>query len=207
VRTFIGMTTRLRLWLLLAALLALATPAAADLSSYAIVRADGTLSIAGRLVRLYGIMMPPSERQCRTFERPIECGSRAVLQLEFKIGSNFVHCREMGQDPSGIVVGLCSVEQEDLSAWMLLNGWALTGPDAPFQYVQYERLAQARGFGVWGMPVDNIGRRSHLQQPVAPTQGPPPSPLGARPNALGAPPHALGAPPNALGAPPGIVRP
>jgi endonuclease YncB( thermonuclease family) len=189
------MTSIFRVLLLLAGVCLAASPAAADFSSYAIVRGDGTLSIAGRAVRLYGIMMPPTERQCRTIERPVECGSRAVLQLEFKIGSNFVHCREMGQDPNGVLVGLCSVEREDLSAWMLLNGWALTGPDAPFEYVQYERLAQAHMLGVWGTPIDNIGRRSQLPRPVAPVKATQPR---------SAP---LGAPPNALGAPPGIVRP
>jgi endonuclease YncB( thermonuclease family) len=163
--------------LVLGALMLAARPAAADFSSYAIVRSDGMLSIAGRLVRLYGIMMPPTERQCRTNERPVECGSRAALQLEFKIGSNFVRCREVGLDPNGATVAVCWVEQEDLSAWMLLNGWALAGPDAPFEYVQYERLAQAHTRGVWGTPVDaaagaGASSRSRWRRPARPPRGP-----------------------------------
>ncbi|MBI1779537.1 MAG: thermonuclease family protein [Proteobacteria bacterium] len=142
-------------------------PARAEISSYAIVRPDGVLSVGGRPVRLYGIMIPPSERQCRTFERPVECGSRSALQLGFKIGSNFVHCQEMRQDPDGTIVGLCRLEGEDLSAWMLLQGWALAGPDAPYEYRQYERLAQAQSRGVWGFPVDSIQRRSQRQVPLS----------------------------------------
>ena len=159
-RTFRVMTGLLWRRLAFALAFTIATwPAAAEISSFALVRPDGTLSVGGTPVRLYGIMLPPTDRQCRTFERPVECGSRAALQLGFKIGSNFVHCQEMGQDPNGMVVGLCRLDQEDLSAWMLLNGWALAGPDAPYEYRQYERLAQAQGRGVWGMPVDSIQRR------------------------------------------------
>jgi endonuclease YncB( thermonuclease family) len=152
---------------------ALAAPAAAEISSYAFVQPDGTLSVGGTPVRLFGIMFPPADPQCRTFERPVECAPRSVLQLGFRIGSNFVHCQEIGRDQSGVTVGQCRVEGEDLAAWMLLNGWALTAADAPFEYQQYERLAQAQGRGVWSMPVDNVIRPRSGSAPRA-SKGPPP---------------------------------
>ena len=48
---------------------------------------------------------------------------------------------------------------EDLSAYLLEQGWAVALPDAPFEYQTLEKIARSRGFGVWGTPVDNIQRR------------------------------------------------
>ena len=47
-------------------------------------------------------------------------------------------------------------EGEDLSAYLLQKGWAVALPDAPFEYQTLEKIARTRGFGVWGMPVDNV---------------------------------------------------
>ncbi len=76
---------------LLALLLANVAPARAEFRSYAIVQKDATLRIAGRTVRLYGIHIPRGGRYCRTFIRPIRCGSEAMLALAFRI-QGFVRC-------------------------------------------------------------------------------------------------------------------
>ena len=73
-------------------------PAHADLSSSARVLDDGSLSILGRLVRLHGISIPPTDRLCNAPDMPGACGPRAVLQLSRKIGAEFVHCRDLGRD-------------------------------------------------------------------------------------------------------------
>jgi endonuclease YncB( thermonuclease family) len=146
-------------WLLGAAVLFLLGPTAraAALHSYAIVHDDGTLSVEGKTVRLFGIYIPPTGRDCRTFERPVRCGPRAVLALDFRARS-FVHCERRGRDPDGTVVGLCRVDKgrfregEDLSAYLLARGWALALPDAPFEYHALERVARHRGVGIWGIP-------------------------------------------------------
>jgi len=49
-------------------------------------------------------------------------------------------------------------EGEDLSAYLLENGWAVALPDAPFEYQTLEKIARSRQFGVWGFPVDRIER-------------------------------------------------
>lgn len=129
---------------------------AADLISYASVREDGSLLVRGRTVRLAGIYIPPTERICRTFISPVRCGPRAVLQLDFRIGSRFVHCERQGRNTDGSISATCRVNGEDLGAWLISQGWALATPDAPFEYHALERIARSRQIGVWGFAVDAV---------------------------------------------------
>jgi len=131
-------------------------PAAADadISSYAFVREDGALQISGNLVHLYGIYIPPTEQTCYTFVRPIRCSSRAALALDFKISGDFVRCQTRSVNSDGSLTASCTSGDDDLSAWMLQKGWALALPDAPFSYAAMEKIAQARGLGIWGIPVE-----------------------------------------------------
>jgi endonuclease YncB( thermonuclease family) len=131
-----------------------------DISSFAFVRDDGSLEIANRLIHLYGIYIPPTDHTCYTFVRPIPCGTRASLALAFKIGGDFVHCTPRADNPDDSVTASCTWNGEDLSAWMLQQGWALALPDAPFEYAAMEKIARARGIGVWGIPIDTF-RRGH----------------------------------------------
>jgi endonuclease YncB( thermonuclease family) len=153
------------IWLTLASLLALAPGAVSrELHSYAAINANGSLQIKGKTVHLYGIHIPSTNRTCRTDRNPPVCGSRAVVALERKI-DGFVRCEIMRQNADRSLVGLCRVNSspfdpgEDLSAYLLEQGWAVALPDAPFEYQTLEKIARSRGFGVWGTPVDNIERR------------------------------------------------
>jgi endonuclease YncB( thermonuclease family) len=144
-----------RLLLVVFALLAgLAGAPAHAVSSYAIVQDDGSLRIDGRTYRLYGIHIPATGQSCRSFERPPTCGTRAALALDFKIGANFVRCEPRERHDDGTITGYCTVNGEDLSAYLLERGWALALPDAPFEYQALEKIARNRGLGVWGLPVE-----------------------------------------------------
>lgn len=123
-------------------------------SSYAFVQDDATLRIDGRTYRLDGIHVPPTGQGCREFERPMPCSSRAALALDFKIGANFVRCEPRGRSDGGVVTAFCTVNGEDLAAYLLERGWALALPDAPFDYHALEKIARSRGLGVWGFPVE-----------------------------------------------------
>jgi endonuclease YncB( thermonuclease family) len=136
--------------------LAPATGGAADIVSYAFVQDDGSLKIQGRTVRLFGIYIPPTERTCRTFVRPVKCAPRAVLWLDFEINSRFVRCDKVAEYTDGSIGAYCRVDGEDLGAWLLTQGWALASPEAPFEYRALEKIARTKGVGVWGFPVDRI---------------------------------------------------
>lgn len=147
----------MRLAGVLAALLVLASAAAAqDFTSYAIVREDGSLLISGRVIRLFGIYIPDAGVTCRTFTSPAQCGSRAALALEFRTGTHFVTCREVAALADGSVSAVCWVEDEDLAAYLIRQGWALARPGAPFEYQALQRIAERRGVGVWGFQVDRF---------------------------------------------------
>ncbi len=135
-----------------------------EISSSAIVNENGTLRIKGKTIHLYGIHIPRTNRTCTSYQRPPVCGSRATVALDFKI-DGFVRCQILDELDDGSVIGWCRVnasrfdEGEDLSAYLLENGWAVALPDAPFEYQTLEKIAQSRQFGVWGTPVDRVVRQ------------------------------------------------
>jgi endonuclease YncB( thermonuclease family) len=146
--------------ILLAASVAIAAAPSAqadpEISSFAFVQDDGSLRVAGNLIYLYGIYIPPTARTCQTFIRPIPCGPRASLALDFKISGDFIRCMPRANNPDGSITASCRSRNEDLSEWMLLSGWAVALPDAPFEYSAMESIARSRGIGIWGIPVDVI---------------------------------------------------
>ena len=129
---------------------------AADLEGYVFVNDDASLRLRGKTVHLYGIYVPPTDDSCRSFQRPVVCAPRAALALEFNIGSHFVGCDIQAKNPDGSLVGLCRADEQDLSAQLLQQGWAVARPDAPFEYHTLEKLARSRGIGIWGLPIDRL---------------------------------------------------
>jgi len=133
-----------------------AGPLGAEIVSYAIVRDDGTLLVSGKKIKLYGIYIPPTDRTCRRVEIPIRCGPRAILALDFKIASRFVHCQEMEDHADGTISAICRIDDEDLGAWLLTQGWAVATPDAPFEYQTLEKIARTQRRGIWGWVIDSF---------------------------------------------------
>jgi endonuclease YncB( thermonuclease family) len=123
---------------------------ASELVSYARVQPDATLLVGSRTVRLYGIYIPPTGRTCRSNLRPVKCGSRAVLALDFKI-RGFVRCERLHKHRDRSVTALCRNRGVDLGAYLIERGWAVAMPGGPFEYQVLERIARNRGMGVWGM--------------------------------------------------------
>ena len=146
--------------LCLAMLLPTGVASAADTVGPAFVGRDASLLIHGQRVRLAGIYVPPTNFICRTFQSPVICGSRTAVALDFHIGSHMVHCRSLGTYNDGSIAAVCylrgSYDELDLGAYLIRQGLALAGPDAPFDYIALERIARSQGRGVWGFFVDRI---------------------------------------------------
>ncbi len=151
----------LRSALFLAGVLVAGASGAREFSGNPFVDPSGTVRVDGETVHLFGIYLPPTERTCYEFERPMPCGSRAALALEFHIGVEFLHCQEKQRYNDGSVSALCRVRGEDLSAWLLQKGWALALPEAPFEYHALEKIARSKGVGVWGLS----GELKHKERP------------------------------------------
>ena len=127
----------------------LTAAAAPKLVSYAQVRPDATLLVGSKVVRLYGIYVPPSEYTCRSCIRPVKCGSNAVLALDFKI-RGFVHCEPVTRHRDRSITALCRNRGVDLGAYLIERGWAVALPNGPFQYHVLEEIARDKNMGVWG---------------------------------------------------------
>ena len=137
---------------------------AAELYSYAAVRSDGTLVINNTVVHLYGIHIPETGRTCSALSGKVVCGTRGVLALEAKV-DRFVKCEVISTYEDGSVEGWCRInastfrDGDDLSAYLLEEGWAVAFPGAPIDYHTKEKIARSRGIGVWGTPADIVIRR------------------------------------------------
>lgn len=159
-------TARLGLFPLLGclglALLGMAGEATArEFEGHAIVRDDGSLLIKNRVVHLYGIYLPATNRQCRDWISPVRCDERGVLALDFFV-KGFIRCVERADNADGSIQARCWRDRSsfdpgtDLAAYLIERGWALALPNAPFEYHAMERIARSRGLGVWGWPVDSV---------------------------------------------------
>lgn len=157
-----------RLLVLIAVLLPLSPLQAQEFRSYAVVQDNATLVIQNRLVRLYGIYVPQQGQFCDQVQRPPRCGTRAAVALDFKI-QGFVTCRTMATYDDGSVGAICWTGRssfdagDDLGAYLISQGLALAGPDAPYEYRALERVAEAQGVGIWGFQADSFGSRSRFR--------------------------------------------
>jgi endonuclease YncB( thermonuclease family) len=137
---------------------------AREIVGLAIVNDDGSLLIKGQTIELHGIYLPPTERQCRDWIRPVRCASRSTLALDFRV-RGFVTCQTRGQNAEGRIQATCHVDRtglspgEDLGAYLIERGWALAMPNAPFEYHAMERIARTKRLGVWGTSVDSYSPR------------------------------------------------
>jgi hypothetical protein len=131
------------------------------IEGHALVRSDGSLWIKNQVVVLFGVYLPPTDRQCRAWINPVRCDARSVLALDLK-AKGFITCLPQAEDGQGRVHAICYAGRtglspgEDLGAYLIQEGWALALPYAPFEYQALERIAQTRGLGVWGYFVDSI---------------------------------------------------
>lgn len=132
-----------------------------DIVGAARVYEDGSLRIGTQTIRLFGIYVPPMGKTCEFLLQPARCASRAAVALEFKI-QGFVRCFPVEANIDGSISSVCYVRRtirsngDDLGAFLLMQGLAVASPEAPFEYVVLERIARARGLGVWGFPADSI---------------------------------------------------
>ena len=60
-----------------------------------------------------------------------------------------VSCRAQGTDRYGRTIAACTVQGEDIEAWMARNGWALAYRRYSLDYVDEEAAAQDAQAGVW----------------------------------------------------------
>ena len=104
------------------------TPASAfsqDIVGRARVVDGDTLDVGSTRIRLWGIDAPESKQVCTRQGKPWMCGSSAALALSEWLGERTVHCEQRAVDRYRRIVALCRMAGEDVSAWLVANGYAL----------------------------------------------------------------------------------
>lgn len=114
-----------------------------------IINAD-TLSIRGRIVKLFGIDAPEANQTCSNQRgQPYNCGREAVTWLQDWLSTYEVECRIMKQDPKGALLGVCMLGDYDIAAALVNAGLAFAYKPESIIYVDYETQAQMAKRGLW----------------------------------------------------------
>lgn len=135
----------------LALLLTLTMPAAAETITGRASVVDGdTLEIRSTKVRLNGIDAPESGQMCLDAAgQSYRCGQKAALALAEKVGTSNLKCEVLDSDRYGRSVSRCSLGDQDLNRWMVLQGWALAYRSYSTDYVDEEDTAREARRGLW----------------------------------------------------------
>lgn len=113
-----------------------------------VVDAD-TLEIHGTRIRLEGVDAPESSQRCGAMGQEWACGQEAALALSDWIGDKPASCKVQGADRYQRKLARCTIDGQDMQAWLVSNGWAMAYRRYSTDYVAAEEVAQAAKLGLW----------------------------------------------------------
>ncbi len=103
--------------------------------------------IGGEDIQLVGIQAPRASEVCRALKKA-RCSQMAVNVLRQKLGPSLVNCTEVGRTKKGVPLGQCTVNGQDLSEFMVGQGFAQAQQSATkrLKLLQQEAINFGRGF-------------------------------------------------------------
>jgi endonuclease YncB( thermonuclease family) len=113
-----------------------------------VVENAGTLSFGERRLQLAGIIPTPVEKTCGPSGRQWPCGMMAKTALRMLLRNRSVTCDLDTADWKGAVTAACRLASQDLSTWLVENGWAEAAAGSPLAAAS-EKAKQARQ-GLYG---------------------------------------------------------
>lgn len=114
-----------------------------------IVDAD-TVWAGTKKIRLSGIDAPETDQVCLDVAgKSWDCGLEARNQLQAYVRQQVWTCQLTGRDRYKRYLGGCTVSGEDISRWLVRNGWALAFRKYSTAYVADEKFAQQSKLGLW----------------------------------------------------------
>ena len=131
------------------AVLPVRTAMAQELVGTATVIDGDTIDIHGQRIRFHGIDAPESKQMCEAGGASYRCGQKSALALSDRIGRTTVSCKGKDVDRYGRIVAVCFKGQEDLNAWMVSQGWAVSYRRYSEDYVVQEDAARTAAIGMW----------------------------------------------------------
>jgi len=133
----------------LTAAMMLAAPAGADITGRATIVDGDTIIVRGAVLELYGIDAIERDQLCTHRGKPWICGLHAANLLEDFVGNQTVTCRLVTEDIHGRRFALCRVQNLDLGAEMVSQGYAFNFPRFSRDYRRQIQEARQRGAGIW----------------------------------------------------------
>ncbi|WP_407169250.1 thermonuclease family protein [Bradyrhizobium sp. ORS 111] len=123
---------------------------AAKLSGPARVIDGNTIEIEQTKIRLSGIDAPETDQICLDVHgQKWACGIKARDELIKHSNGQLWDCHTTGVDQYGRSLGNCFIAGEDVSAWMVRSGWALSLGRYTHSYDIYEVVASNAYAGLW----------------------------------------------------------
>ncbi len=135
---------------------------AEDIVGRASVIDGDTLEIRGTRIRMAGIDAPETSQTCGLNGKKYRCGQQAAMALHDKIGTRNVKCVTSGMDRYGRTIAGCYVDKENLSEWMVIQGFAQAYRGRYSKgYEPLEAEAHANRKGFWQGEFMNPGDYRH----------------------------------------------
>lgn len=131
--------------LLVALVVGTQTPTSQSLSGVARVSDGDSVRVQNQRVRLIGIDAPELNQNCRRDDEEWACGRAARSALQTKIADEAITCVGERLDQYRRLLAVCYLGREDLNAWLVREGWAVSYND----YVIDEVLAKRDRRGIW----------------------------------------------------------
>jgi endonuclease YncB( thermonuclease family) len=120
-----------------------------EISGFARVIDGDTIVIKGQRIRLHGIDAPERNQKCERAGQLYRCGQFATLALANKTKERSVKCEQRAVDRYNRIVAVCTSDNEDLNAWMVIHGHAVAYRRYSLDYVAAEEISRSRKHGIW----------------------------------------------------------
>ena len=127
--------------------------AATELTGNAETEPDtGFIELQGKQLLLHGIQIISKNATCKDNNRQWSCGEYAWEALKNKLESGPVYCTiilsplKIEENP---VKAICLLKKENLSTWLVSQGWALKSKGQDEFFSGQENLARRNNVGIW----------------------------------------------------------
>ena len=127
--------------------------AAAELSGNAkTIPESGFVELQGKELSLHGIQIIVHNATCKDSNGQWSCGKSAWKALKIKLDSGPVHCTlisDLQNTERNPEQANCLLKKENISIWLVSQGWALTSKEPEAFLSSQENLARENNEGIW----------------------------------------------------------
>ncbi len=121
-----------------------------SISSISRVISGDTLTLNGRIVKLFGVAAPDISQTCADGSgRGYKCGQQSVSWLSGWLADHEVKCHIINEDEKGLLTGVCMLGPYDIAAALINAGWAVADTKQTQIYIPYQNQALTNRRGLW----------------------------------------------------------